>query len=108
MEYRVFIPFLSLQNKKIKNRRSNSSVSAAAARERRCLTSDKVGRRIDKLIACGMFFTKLEKVGSNFFIGTDEFPTRATKSFCFATTAWGKSKLLLMNFAVKKKITKKI
>ena len=62
---------------------------------------------MDKLSVCGMFTTKLVKLGSNFFIGTDEFPCNDANSFCLVTTTSGKSKLALIFFAVKKKITKK-
>lgn len=101
--------FLLLGKKrKIRNSNNKPSVSVAAASDKICLTSEGYGLRIDKLSVWGMLMTKLAKLGSNFFIGTEEFPCNDTNSFCLVTTTSGKSKLLLTYFAVKKKITKKI
>src|SRR4030095_16655510 len=99
---------LFLKTRKRKNRNNRKAVSVAAASDKMCFTSDGKGLSTDKLTAWGVLIMKLEKVGSNFFMGTEEFPNKATNSFCFVTTACGKFKLSLMYRAVKKKITKHI
>jgi hypothetical protein len=96
------------KKRKTRNNNNNRSVSVAAASDKICLTSDGYGLSMDKLRVCGMFTTKLGKLGSSLFIGTEEFPCSATNSFCLVTTTSGKSKLGLICLAVKKKITKKM
>ena len=68
------LPFFRLHSKKMIKRNNKTSVSTAAASDKRCFTSDGYGRKIDKLTACGVLMIKLENVGSSFCIGTDELP----------------------------------
>jgi len=70
----VGLPFFLLHSKKMRKRNSKTSVSAAAAKDSRCFTSDGYGRKIDNATAWGVLIMKLEKVGSNLCIGTEELP----------------------------------